>query len=154
MTFRVSDTDSSPASASPTGEPRRDIAVLVLRLAAGAILIVHGLQHLANPSDHIAQTADFGVPLASLTGWLSMVGEAGLGLLLIVGLLVRIAGALAAVLMILTFLVDVAAEGLIADQGVSSESALLIAAIGVGVALLGADRYSLSRVLRLPTRLR
>jgi putative oxidoreductase len=147
-------TPTMTAPSEHIGGTKHDVAVLLLRLVAGAILLVHGLQHLSDPDGHIADTADFGVPLAPLTGWLSMIGEAGLGALLIVGLVIRIAGILAAVLMVLTFLVDVLSEGLIADQGVTSESALLIAGIGVGLALLGADRYSLSRVLRLPTRLR
>ena len=133
---------------------RHDLAVLVTRVIAGAILTVHGLQHLADPGSHIEQTADYGVPLAPITGWLSMLGETGLGLLLLVGLLTRIAGILAAVLMLLTFLVDVLNEGLIADQGVNSESALLIAAIGLGVAVLGTDRYSLSTLIKLPPQLR
>ena len=84
-----------------------------------------------------------------------MLGEAGLGFLLTAGVATRVAGALAAVLMTVTWLASIAAEGLITNQpGITSESALLLGAIGLALAVLGSGRYALANALRLPPPLR
>lgn len=134
---------------------RADVSLLVMRVVAGAILAIHGLQNLSDPAGHIAGTAAFGVPFAPVTAWLSMLGEAGLGVLLMIGIATRVAGALATCLMLLTWLSATLAEGLITDQpGINSEIALLLAAVGATVAMLGGGRCTLGAALRLPGALR
>ncbi len=141
-------------AALPATPPTRgavELGLLVPRVVAGVLLFIHGLQGLLAPAGRIATTAALGVPLAPIAGWLSILGEAGLGILLVAGLATRVAGALAAILMTATWIATAAARGVITDQpGITAENALLISAIGLAVAVLGGGRYTLANALRLP----
>ena len=95
---------SAPIDSVSTGEKWPSVGLLVLRLVVGIVLLVHGIQNSSDPAGHIAGAQEMGVPLAPVTGVLSLLGEVGLGALLLVGLLTRIAGALAGVLMAVTWL--------------------------------------------------
>lgn len=112
------------------------------------LLAVHGFQSLSDPGGHVVTTEELGVSFAPITGWLSMLGEAGLGVLLVVGLLSRLAGALAGVLMGVTWLVSAAPQGLFTGApGVTNENALLLMAGGLALAFLGGGRFALDRVI-------
>ena len=153
------DTAPARASATPTARsPRRpgptaSLGLLVLRVVAGSVLAVHGVQNLLDAEGHIAATARFGIPFPEISGWLSMLGEAGLGVLLVFGALTRVAGVLAALLMAMTFAVVHLPQGLIGqDPGVNGESALLIGAAALALALVGPGAYAVDRLLfRGPT---
>lgn len=139
------------ATASPSSS-RRGTTVTATPPTGGAAGL--GLLGLSGPAARIAGAATLGVPLAPIAGWLSIVGEAGLGLLLIAGLATRVAGALAAALMTVTWIATAAARGVITDQpGITAENALLIAAIGLAMAVLGGGRFTLANALRLPKSL-
>lgn len=151
-------TATRTATASPpTRGTGADVGLLVLRLVSGAVLLTHGIQNAADPAGHIASTAEYGVPLAPLTGSLSLLGELGLSVLLLVGLLTRLAGGLTAVLMALTWAVSALPDGLITEEpGVNGEQAVLLAVVGVAFATLGGGRFALDPVVlpRLPAPMR
>lgn len=149
-------TSHAPATTDQATAPRRtltpgtpaNLGLLALRLVAGGILTVHGVQNLLDAGGHVAATARFGIPFPQVSGWLSMLGEAGLGLLLVFGLLTRVAGALAAFLMGLTYVVVHLPQGLIGDEpGVNGESALLLGVSALTLALVGPGAYALDRFI-------
>lgn len=145
----------TPPGRTRTSETSAGLGLLALRLVAGGVLTVHGVQNLLDAGGHVAATARFGIPFPQVSGWLSMLGEAGLGLLLVLGLLTRVAGALAAFLMGLTYVVVHLPQGLVGNEpGVNGESALLLGVSALTLALVGPGAYALDRLLlrRRPTR--
>lgn len=153
MTSSASEAPSTSADSVCTADRSPSVGLLVLRLVVGIVLLVHGIQNGSDPAGHIAGAREMGVPLAPVTGTLSLLGEVGLGALLLVGLLTRVAGALAAVLMVVTWLFSIAPDGLFTSEpGINSEQALLLMAGGVAVAFLGGGRFALDRIALEPLR--
>ncbi|MEU7276796.1 DoxX family protein [Streptomyces asiaticus] len=52
-----------------------DTALLILRLAVGGLLVIHGFQGLGDPAHRIALSRGFGVPFPEVASWLSILGE-------------------------------------------------------------------------------
>jgi len=78
------------------------IGLLLLRLGFGALLVIRGLQHARDIDGFTAIIRQAHVPFPvpiSVAAWITTVGELGLGILLAVGFLTRVAGGLVAVLM-------------------------------------------------------
>ena len=123
------------------------IGLLVLRLALGAVFIVHGGQKLfeMGPSGTGEMLTKMGVPAATLVGPLLSIVEplAGVGVLL--GLFARLAGLAIAIDMcgaILTFHIK---HGFYVPMGV--EFVMMNCASGLALAALGAGPFSIDRVL-------
>ena len=121
--------------------------LLLLRLAAGALLLVHGVPKLSNPAGATGTAASLGVPVPEVAGWLVILGEVGLGALLLLGLLTRVAGGLLALQMAGVWLLAHAPQGFLVDGQVNGENALLFAAVGLLLLCTGAGRWSADRVL-------
>ncbi|MCA9592438.1 MAG: DoxX family protein [Myxococcales bacterium] len=66
-------------------------AMTILRIAAGTIMVAHGVQKLADPGMFTQAFASFGIPLPGLAVWLAIAGELAGGLGLLLGFLTRIA---------------------------------------------------------------
>ena len=124
------------------------LALLVLRLAFGAIFIAHGAQKVfvfgfAGTSGSFA---DMGVPLASIAGpavgLLELVG----GVLLVLGLGTRIVGILLAIDMVVAAVLVHLPSGLFASEG-GYELTLALAAAALALALVGAGRLCLDAVV-------
>ncbi|WP_432564725.1 DoxX family protein [Kineococcus sp. SYSU DK003] len=127
--------------------PTASFGLLALRLVAGALLLVHGIPKLSNPSGAGGMAASLGVPAPDLAGWLVILGEVGLGGLLLLGLATRVAGILLLVQMAGIWLLAHAPEGFLVEGQVNGENALLFAALGLTFAFTGAGRYSADGLL-------
>lgn len=130
------------------------LALLVLRIALGAVFIAHGAQKLfvygfAGTSGSFA---DMGVPMASITGPLVGLVEFIGGMLLVVGLGTRfVAAALAVDMAVAAFLVHLPFGIFSADGGY--ELPLILAAGALAAILAGPGRISVDAVLATRSRL-
>ena len=124
------------------------LALLVLRIALGAVFIAHGAQKLfvygfAGTSGSFA---DMGVPMASIAGPLVGLVEFIGGMLLVVGLGTRlVAAALAVDMVVAAFLVHLPFGIFSADGGY--ELPLTLAAGALAVILAGPGRISVDATL-------
>ena len=130
-----------------TPSPLASTGLLALRLVAGALLLVHGVPKLEDPATATGYAAALGVPAPTVLGWLMILGELGLGTLLVLGLATRVAGTLLLVQMTATWLLAHAPQGFLVDGQVNGENALLYAALGLTFALTGAGRFSADGLL-------
>lgn len=124
------------------------LALLVLRVAAGGALLVHGLQKLlvVTPAGFTAGLAAQGLPVPQLLGWLLIAGEVALGALLVVGLVARPAAGLAALMVALVYLSQhLLPAGFVADGagGLEGEPAFLLLAMTLALAATGPGRFAL-----------
>lgn len=134
---------ATTARTATTAPPRGTaLAALVMRLAAGAVLLVHGIPKLDGVAGVQQMAAGLGVPAPEVAGWLVVAGEVGLGVLLLLGLLTRLAGALVAVQMLLIFALVHAPDGVLTPTGLDGENAVLLAVLGAALALTGAGALS------------
>jgi putative oxidoreductase len=121
--------------------------LLVLRLALGAVFIVHGGQKLfmMGPSGTAGMLANMGVPAASMFGPLLSVVEplAGVGVLL--GLLTRLSGLAIAIDMLCAILFVHIQNGFFVPMGV--EFVMMNCAAGLALAALGAGPLSIDQVI-------
>ena len=130
------------ASAANTTD-RTDIALALLRVAAGAVFAAHGAQKVF-VYGFAAVTGAFGgmgIPMPGVVGPLTAVVELVGGLALLIGLFTRLAGVgLAAVMLGAIVFVHLKA-GFIAQGGAEFPVTLLACALALAVA--GAGRFSL-----------
>jgi putative oxidoreductase len=127
--------------------PTASIGLLALRLVAGALLLVHGIPKLQDPTGATGMAASLDVPAPDLAGWLVILGEVGLGSLLVLGLATRVAGTLLLAQMAGVWLLAHAPQGFLVEGQVNGENALLFAALGLMFVFTGAGRFSLDAVL-------
>jgi putative oxidoreductase len=124
-------------------------------VAFGALLLVHGVQKfMAGHAAFAASVAAMGVQKPDIIAWLVIAGELGLGLLLVLGALTRVAGFLAAILIGSIWFVTEAGKPLLTDaSGVTAELLIIYFAISVSLIFLGPGALSLDRKLaRQPAR--
>ncbi len=76
-----------------------------------------------------------------------ILGELGLGTLLVLGLATRIAGTLLLVQMTATWVLAHAPQGFLVDGQINGENALLYALLGLTLALTGPGRFSADGLL-------
>ena len=123
--------------------------VTILRVVFGALVMVHGIQKLmAGHAAFAASVAAMGVQKPEIVAWLVIAGEVGLGLLLVLGALTRVAGFLAAILFAGIWFVTEAGKPLITDaSGVTAELLIIYFAVSVAFVFLGPGAFSLDRKL-------
>ena len=128
--------------------PVRDAALLLLRVAVGAIFLAHGLQKLL--TNTIDGTAAFftqaGVPLPTVSAWAATILEIVGGAALIVGIAVPLAGVLLALDMLGAFVFVHAGNGLFVTKN-GYELVLALGAASLALAAVGAGRFSLDHAL-------
>lgn len=118
-------------------------ALLIMRLALGIIMIAHGFQKIAHPGQTAAMMESFGMP--GWTAYLPMAAEFGGGILVVLGLLTRLA-ALAIVIDLAAAMVKAHAKaGLLGPNGM--ELPLALATLGFALICFGAGPFALDRKL-------
>jgi len=127
--------------------PAASVGLLALRLITGALLLVHGVPKLQNPAGATGMAASLDVPAPDLAGWLVILGEVGLGALLILGLATRVAGILLLAQMAGVWLLAHAPAGFLVDGQINGENALLFSALGLMFVFVGAGRFSVDGML-------
>lgn len=121
-------------------------APLVLRLVLGFMVAVHGWQKLqAGPAMFAKTLAKLGVPAPELMAWVVTLVELGGGILLIVGLLTRLAALALAIDLVVAILLVKLDVGLIGEMRAGAELDLAYIAGFVALLLMGPGSASLDR---------
>lgn len=126
-------------------EKKRDVALLVLRVAAGAIFVFHGYGKLFGGQPGMAgftkMVTGLGFPLPGLFAWAAALSEFVGGLALMLGVFPRIAAIFTAIVMVVAaFMVK---KGALPKA--DPDYALL--AMSIAIVLMGGGRYALGRFL-------
>ncbi|GAP58392.1 hypothetical protein AHiyo1_14500 [Arthrobacter sp. Hiyo1] len=110
--------------------------IAFLRIVFGGLLLVHGVQKLlAGQPAFEATIAAMGVQKAELISWLVIWGETGLGALLVLGALTRVAGFLAALMYAGIWFVTESGKPLLSDSpGINAELLILYIALALAFA--------------------
>ena len=129
-----------------------DFGPFILRVIAGIIMLAHGLQKIIEfgPANFGGVLADLGVPLPVLMGYVVTFAELVGGILLIVGLLSRLAALMLAIEMVFTTLLVKVDIGLIASYSSRLPGAELDLALMAGfiaIFLLGPGKIALDYLL-------
>ena len=128
-----------------------DAALLVVRLIAGIIMLAHGWQKVTvfGPANFGQGLAQSGMPLPIFLGYLVTFVELIGGILLIVGLLSRLAAMFLTIELIVAILLVKIHVGLIAPQssGAGAELDLALIAGFLAILLAGPGRLSLDYLL-------
>ena len=129
--------------------------LLVLRVVVGVLIAAHGLQKLttAGPAGFGRGTlAGLGVPLPVLVGYVVTFAELAGGVLLILGLLTRLAALVLTVDLVVAILLVKVNVGLIAMRGAGAELDLAFIAAFIALLLMGPGRLSLDHTVGLDRR--
>ena len=126
-------------------EKKRDVALLVLRVTAGAIFVFHGYGKLLGGAPGMAgftkMVTGLGFPLPDVFAWAAALSEFVGGIALILGLFPRIAAVFTAMVMLVAlFMVK---KGALPKA--DPDYALL--AMSIAIMLMGGGRYALGRFL-------
>lgn len=124
-----------------------DLAILLLRVGLGLVFVFHGWQKLQNMEQTIGFFATIGISAfwTYVAAWAEFVG----GLLLIVGLFVRYAGIVLAIVMAVAVLVVHLKNGYSLQNG-GYEYALTLLLGALALAFIGAGRYSVAKLSKRP----
>ncbi len=130
-----------------------DLALLLLRLAVGAVMIAHGWNHIFG-GGRIDGTAGWfaslGMRPARLHAWLASVTELAAGALLLAGLLTPLAAAAVVGVMLVAWIINHRGNGFfIFRPGEGWEYVMVLTVLGVALGALGAGRISLDHLLGL-----
>ena len=129
------------------GSAATDLGKLVLRVALGVLILLHGIAKLSGGLDAVTgMVAKTGLP--SALGYLVLIGEIAAPVLLIVGAWTRLAAVVVMVNMIVAVLLVHTAQlfTLARTGGYALELQAMYLFSALAVALLGAGRYSLGGV--------
>jgi len=125
-----------------------DAGKLVLRLATGILLLLHGMAKLQTPEiiESMAPALS-ALQLPPQTAWFALVGEVIAPILLIMGVLTRVAGIIVALQMAAIMLVahttDIASFLPLGGYALELQAMYMFA--GVTIACLGSGSYALAR---------
>ncbi|MCD4533038.1 DoxX family protein [Nocardioides sp. cx-169] len=128
-----------------------DLGMLLIRLALGPMLVVHGLNKVWGPGGLAGTTgwfAGIGLRPAWLHARVAAVTEIGAGTLLTLGLLTGPVATAFVGLMVVAWRTDHRGKGYFVFKG-GAEYVVLVALIAVGVAAVGPGEWSLDALLGL-----
>jgi putative oxidoreductase len=128
------------------------LAPLIVRVIVGVIMAAHGWQKLAGgPANFAGFLTQLGVPLPTVMAWVVTLVELVGGVLLIVGLLSRLAALLLTIDLVVAIVLVKVNVGLIAapQQGAGAELDLALIAGFLVILFAGPGRLSLDRVFGL-----
>ena len=124
-----------------------DVAPLVLRLAVGAVFIVHGYLKVVDVAAFGGMLTSLSVPLPAFFAWVVTIVELGGGVLLVLGLLTHWASKLLAIDMFVAMLLVHAKNGfLMSNNGI--EFTLVLFAAAVALMITGAGKWSVNQMWR------
>ena len=128
-------------------------ALLAVRLAVGAVMLAHGINHIFG-GGKIAGTgrwfASLGMRPGPLHAWLASITEVGSGALLVLGLLTPFAAAGVVGTMLVAWITNHRGNGFfIFRPGEGWEYVMVLTAVGLGLGGTGAGRWSLDNALGL-----
>jgi putative oxidoreductase len=130
----------------------KDWALFILRVAIGVTFVIHGYPKLfpSGPGGFAGFVESLGFPAPGLLAWVVALTEFGGGLAMLAGIFVRYAGALIAIEMAVTTTWVKMGRGVefISREGTGWELDFVLFALALGLALLGAGRFSLDAVLK------
>lgn len=134
-----------------------DFALLVLRLAVGAVFLAHGINHVIG-GGKIAGTGRWFESLGMKPGWLhawtASLTEVGSGALLVLGLLTPVAAAGVVGVMLVAWITNHAKNGFfIFRPGEGYEYVMTLTVVGLVIALLGPGNWSLDHATGLQSHL-
>lgn len=119
-----------------------NVAPLLLRLVAGSIFFMHGLQKTADISMFGGFLSSVNVPGPHFFAWAVVALELAGGLALILGFLTHWVSKLFALQMLVAIFLVHASKGFMADKG-GYEFALLLLVVSVSLMITGAGKWSL-----------
>jgi putative oxidoreductase len=127
------------------------LGLLILRAVVGFLMAAHGLQKLnVGPSEFGSTALDsLGVPAPILAGYVVTVVELGGGILLVLGLLTRLAALLLTIDLVVAILLVKTKVGLIGQMAAGAELDLALIAAFLALFLMGPGRASLDRLVGL-----
>jgi putative oxidoreductase len=130
-----------------------DLALLLLRVAVGAIMLAHGINHIFG-GGKIAGTAGWfeslGMKPGILHAWLASITEVGAGALLVVGALTPLAAAGVVGVMVVAWITNHRGNGFfIFRPGEGWEYVMLLTVCGIALGGLGAGAWSVDATLEL-----
>lgn len=129
----------------------RNGALLILRLALGATFIIHGYPKLfpSGTAGFAGFLQSLGFPMHGIFAWIVAIVEFFGGIAMILGLLVRYAGALMVIEMVVTSVKVKMAHGtgFVGARGAGWELDFLLFAMALALLLAGAGAFSLDSVL-------
>ena len=128
-----------------------DLALLVLRVAVGAVMFAHGWNHIFG-GGRIEGTgrwfASLGMRPGVVHAWLASLAEVGGGVSLVLGLLTPLGGAAVVGTMSVAWIINHRGNGFfIFRPGEGWEYVMVLVATGFALAVLGAGRWSLDHAL-------
>lgn len=124
------------------------LAPVILRVIVGVVFVAHGVDKFADgPPEFAEMLAGLGVPVSLVVAWLVAIAELVGGILLIVGLLTRLATMPLMAIMVGAIALVKVEMGLIAEEGAGAELDLALLAGLLAVLLLGPGKPSLDHVL-------
>ncbi len=132
-----------------------NLALLVLRVAAGAMIMMHGYAHIWKKGQRtIHNTArwfgSMGMKPPLVQAWLASFTELGAGALLILGFVTPLAAAGLFGVMLVAFLIAHRQNGFfIYNEGQGWEYVAIIMAIALAIGLLGPGEWSVDAALDL-----
>jgi putative oxidoreductase len=119
-----------------------DVAPLVLRVVAGLVFLMHGLQKTADIAGFTGFLSTLGVPMPVLLGWLVVILEVGGGIALIVGFMTHWISKFLVVVMIVAIFLVHTGNGFFVQKG-GYEFALLLLASTISLMITGAGKWSI-----------
>jgi putative oxidoreductase len=127
------------------------LGLLILRAVVGFLMAAHGLQKLnAGPSEFGSTTLDsLGVPAPILAGYVVTFVELGGGILLVLGLLTRLAALLLTIDLVVAIVLVKTKVGLIGQMAAGAELDLAYIAAFLALFLMGPGKASLDRLVGL-----
>jgi putative oxidoreductase len=120
-----------------------DLALLILRVALGAVLITHGLTKLTGFGNTAGFFSSTGVPLPTLAAAYATIVEVGGGILILLGVLVDVVGVLFAIDILGAMIFVHFKNGYSGPNGWEYPSVLF--AVALALALAGPGRYAPGR---------
>jgi putative oxidoreductase len=125
----------------------RDYAPLVLRVVTGLIFAVHGWQKLQGGLPQVTGlVASLGFPMPEVFAILLIAAELGGGILLILGLLTRLAAKFTGIVALVALVLVHYPNGFSMSTG-GYEYILLLLAASVSLVLSGGGKWSLDRAI-------
>jgi putative oxidoreductase len=130
-----------------------NLGLLVLRTAAGAVMLAHGINHIFG-GGKIAGTArwfeSLGMRPGRVHAWLASITEVGAGALLVLGLATPVAAAGIVGVMVVAWITNHRKNGFfIFRPGEGWEYVMTLTVVGVAIATLGAGEWSLDHAIGL-----